>query len=55
MIPMSSLSIDDFHSMTDAQLEALEKRLVAKYGKAAKSSSSSGQEDCPRAQDGWGE
>jgi transposase-like protein len=35
MVPMSSLSVDDFHSLTDAQLEALEARLVAKYGKKA--------------------
>jgi hypothetical protein len=35
-IPMSSLSVEDFHDLTDLQLDALEARLVEKYGKDAK-------------------
>ncbi len=35
-IPMSSLSVDDFHDLTDLQLDALEARLLIKYGKDAK-------------------
>jgi hypothetical protein len=32
-IPMSSLSVEDFHSLSDLQLDALEARLLEKYGK----------------------
>ena len=36
-IPISALSVDDFRSLTNEQLDALEARLVVKYGKRSKS------------------
>ncbi len=35
-IPLSSLSVDDFHSLSDEQLDALEARFLAKYGQEEK-------------------
>jgi hypothetical protein len=35
-IPLSSLSVEDFHNLSDEQLDALEARLLAKYGKGGR-------------------
>ncbi len=39
-IPISSLSIEDFHRLSDEQFDALQDRLLARYGKGAKTATS---------------
>jgi len=43
-IPMSSLSVEDFHSLSDEQLDALEARFLAKYGEDGKTADAPSQQ-----------